>query len=127
MHNKTASANEVTSKLKPNTIAYLMSRFPKVSETFILYEILELERLGMQVEIFPLVHEHENVAHPEAQALVERAHYSRLATPAVLAAQFYWLFRRPAAYLRAWWDSLRGNLGSRKFLIRAAAIVPQAA
>jgi colanic acid/amylovoran biosynthesis glycosyltransferase len=127
MHNKTASANEVTSKGKPNTIAYLMSRFPKVSETFILYEILELERLGMQVEIFPLVHEHENVAHPEAQALVERAHYSRLATPAVLGAQFYWLFRCPAAYLRAWWDSIRGNFGSRKFLIRAAAIVPQAA
>jgi glycosyltransferase involved in cell wall biosynthesis len=127
MHSKTVLAGQAASKRNSNTIAYLMSRFPKVSETFILYEILELERLGMQVEIFPLVHELENVAHPEAQALVDRAHYSRLAAPAVLAAQFYWLFKRPAAYLRTWWQSIRGNLGSRKFLIRAVAIVPQAA
>jgi len=127
MHNETAPASQVIPQQKSHTVAYLMSRFPKVSETFILYEILELERLGMHVEIFPLVHEHESVAHPEAQALVERAHYSRLASPAVLTAQFYWLFRRPAAYVRAWWGSIRGNLGSRKFLLRAAVIVPQAA
>jgi glycosyltransferase involved in cell wall biosynthesis len=109
------------------TVAYLMSRFPKITETFILYEILDLERMGMRVEIFPLIREHESVKHAEAQALVDRAHYSRLASGAVLGAQLYWLTKRPAAYLRAWWRALRGNLGSRKFLIRAAAIVPQAA
>jgi colanic acid/amylovoran biosynthesis glycosyltransferase len=111
----------------PKKIAYLMSRFPKISETFILYEILEIERTGMRVEIFPLVHEHESIAHPEAQALVDRAHYTRLLSLGVLAVQFYWLFRRPRAYLRVWWDALQGNLSSPKFLIRAAAIVPQAA
>ena len=31
---------------RPLRLAYLMSRFPKATETFILYEILELERLG---------------------------------------------------------------------------------
>src|SRR4051795_10791622 len=36
-------------------VAYLMSRFPKITETFILYEILELEQLGMQIEVFPLI------------------------------------------------------------------------
>ena len=109
------------------TIAYVMSRFPKISETFILYEILEIERLGMQVEVFPLVREHEQVAHPEAQAIVDRAHYSRVVSRAVLAAQFYWLLRRPRKYLSAWWHALRGNLRSPKFLIRGVAIVAQSA
>lgn len=81
----------------------------------------------MRVEIFPLVREHENVTHPEAQGLVDRAHYTRLVSPAVVAAQFYWLFSRPRAYLSAWVDALRGNKSSPKFLLRAIAVVPQAA
>ena len=29
-------------------VAYVMSRFPKISETFILFEMLEVERLGVE-------------------------------------------------------------------------------
>src|SRR5262245_19763249 len=108
-------------------VAYLTSRFPKVTETFILYEILELERQGLPVEVFALVHEHEQVVHPEAKAVVERTHYSPFISRAVLDAQAYWLLRRPGAYMRAWWQALRGNMSSRKFLMRALALVPQAA
>jgi glycosyltransferase involved in cell wall biosynthesis len=111
----------------PRTVAYTMSRFPKISETFILYEIVELERLGLRVEVFPLIREHEEVAHPEAAALVERAHYTSLRSWELLSAQLYWLLRRPAAYLAAWRDALWGNRESPKFLSRALAVVPQAA
>jgi hypothetical protein len=33
-------------------IAYILKEFPKISETFILNEILELEHLGFEVTIF---------------------------------------------------------------------------
>jgi glycosyltransferase involved in cell wall biosynthesis len=112
---------------KPRAVAYTMSRFPKVTETFILYEILELERQGVRVEVFPLLRERGPVAHAEAQALVERAHYSHALSRPVLDAQLYWLLRRPGAYLRAWWATLRGNLRSPKFLSRALVVLPQAA
>lgn len=111
----------------PKRVAYLMSRFPKLTETFILYELLELERLGMAVEIFPLIREREALAHPEAAAAVERAHYCRPLAPKVLAAQLYWLLRRPLAYLAAWVAAIVGNLSSPGFLLRALAVVPQAA
>ncbi len=111
----------------PKTIAYLMSRFPKISETFILYEILELERLGLNIEVFPLIRQSEPVMHPEAKAVVARAHYSKVLSIAVLLAQLYWLRTRPRAYLATWWHALRGNWHSRKFLLRALAVVPQAA
>jgi glycosyltransferase involved in cell wall biosynthesis len=108
-------------------IAYVMSRFPKITETFILYEILELERQGMQVEVFPLIREQTQTIHAEAQAIVERAHYTKLLSREVLDAQFYWLLRRPRAYVRAWRDAIRGNRESPKFLSRAIVVVPQAA
>lgn len=108
-------------------IAYIMSRFPKITETFVLYEIVELERRGARVEVFPLVREREGLMHAEAQALAARANHAHPASPAVLAAQGYWLRRRPAAYARAWLRALAGNLRSPKFLLRALAVVPQAA
>ena len=116
-----------TSGVAGKKIAYLMSRFPKISETFILYEILELQRLGMQIEIFPLLRESAPVMHSEARALVERAHYSKLWTKEVLQAQRYWLRRQPAAYAHAWAQAIRGNARSPKSLSRALVVVPQAA
>lgn len=108
-------------------IAYVMSRFPKISETFILYEILELERQGFSVEVFPLVREREQVEHGEARGVVERARYSRPLARNVWAANLFWLLRRPVAYLRAWQKALAGNRGSAPFLLRAVAVVLQAA
>lgn len=105
----------------------MMSRFPKITETFILYEILELERMGVQVEIFPIIRERESAMHAEAAALVERAHYQKALSSRVLLAQFGWLSRRPGAYLRTWWNVVRGNLRSPKFLSRALLVMPQAA
>lgn len=116
-----------TSTVARKKIAYLMSRFPKISETFILYEILELQRLGMQVEIFPLLREKAPVMHAEARTLVEGAHYSSILTKEVLQAQGYWLRRQPAAYLHAWVQAIRGNASSPKALSRALVVVPQAA
>jgi glycosyltransferase involved in cell wall biosynthesis len=104
-----------------------MSRFPQISETFILYEIAELERAGLSIEIFPLMRQREDASHPEAQALAARAHYSRFVSLPVLAAQFHWLRRRPLAYLGVWWQVLRENVSSPGFLARALAVVPQAA
>jgi glycosyltransferase involved in cell wall biosynthesis len=43
-----------TSPTPPHRIAYILKMFPRFSETFILSEILELERSGLDVRIFSL-------------------------------------------------------------------------
>ncbi len=108
-------------------IAYIVSRFPTIAETFILYEILALEQAGLAVEVFSLLRQREKVVHPGAEAIVERAHYGRFFSSATLTAQFYWLSRKPLAYIAGWWRAVFGNLFSPKFLIRALVVVPQAA
>src|SRR5438552_4958097 len=112
---------------RPLRLAYVMSRFPKATETFILNEILELERLGHRVEIFPLVREHELVLQPGAAELGARAQDLRPWSRTVLVAQAHWLRRRPAAYLGAWAGAIRGTIRSPRFLVRALAAVPAGA
>jgi hypothetical protein len=104
-----------------------MSRFPKATETFILNEILELERLGHHVEIFALVREREAVVQPEAARLAEEMHDLRPWSRAVLAAQGYWLARSPRRYLATWARALAGNVRSPRFLVRSLAVVPAGA
>lgn len=108
-------------------VAYIMSRFPKLSETFVLYEILALEQLGIEVEIFPLVRERERVIHREAERLAQVAHHVGVPSWHLVAAQWWWLRRRPRAYLGAWRAALRGNARSARFFVRSLAVVPLAA
>jgi colanic acid/amylovoran biosynthesis glycosyltransferase len=108
------------------TVAHVVSRFPKISETFILNEILELERLGLRVEVFSLLRERAPVRHAEAAALADRCVYGSSVGPLV-HAQLHWLRRRPGAYLRAWWRALRGNASSPKFLARVPMTVASGA
>ncbi len=42
-------------RLNPPKIAYLIKCFPRLSETFILHEVLELERQGVSLRIFSLM------------------------------------------------------------------------
>jgi glycosyltransferase involved in cell wall biosynthesis len=112
---------------RPLRVAYLVSRFPKLSETFVLYEMIELERLGVDVSLFPLIHEREPSVQPGAEPFVERMQVIRPWSRAALAAQWYWARRRPRRLAEAWVGALTGNLRSPKFLSRAVLVVPSAA
>ena len=103
-------------------VAYIMSRFPKITETFVLYEILEMERLGLNVEIYPLLRERQGVMHPEAGPLVERAHYQPFVSLPIIAAQFHFLLRKPRTYLSTLLALLGGTLGSFNFFTGALGI-----
>jgi colanic acid/amylovoran biosynthesis glycosyltransferase len=106
-------------------VAYIMSRFPKLTETFVLYEMLAVEKLGVQVEVYPLLREREATVHPDAQPLVERAHFHPFLSLQILLAQLDFLRRRPAAYFRTWLEVLRGTWGSWNFFIGALGILPK--
>jgi len=51
-------------------IAYLVKRFPRLSETFVLNEILELRRQGIAVALYALTETGERTVHADAAALV---------------------------------------------------------
>ena len=112
---------------EPSRVAVLMSRFPKLSETFILEEVLELARSGVAVEVFPLLRERDAVVHPRAARLDRRVHHLRLVSPEVFGAQLWWLRREPRRYLSVWRRGLAANRRPRGFLRRSLYVIPKAA
>ena len=105
-------------------IAYMMSRFPKITETFILYEMLAAESAGVNVEVFPLRREPAQVMHPEAVAYVKRAHFLPLVSFEILRDNLKLLASRPKLWLRTLFTLVRANLGSRRYLTGALAAFP---
>jgi glycosyltransferase involved in cell wall biosynthesis len=50
-------------------VAYLVKRFPRLSESFVLNEILEIRRQGLDVTVYALMDPHEKLVSPEAEQL----------------------------------------------------------
>jgi glycosyltransferase involved in cell wall biosynthesis len=106
-------------------VAYIMSYFPELTETFILYEILEMVRLGVAVEIYPLMRGHEGVVHAEVETLVERAHFQPLLSWPIIRAQWHFIRRRPRAYFQVLADVLKGTFGNANFFLGALVFFPK--
>ena len=106
-------------------VAYMMSRFPKLTETFILYEMLAVQQQGIQVEVYPLLREREEVVHPEAMQFVSVAHFQPFISWPILRANLFFLGKKPFAYLKTLWDVLRANWGSYNFFTGVIGIFPK--
>ena len=104
-----------------------MSRFPKLSETFVLFEMIALEAEGATVELFPLIRERADVIHPEARDFVDRMRYEVAASPRVVRTNLWWLRTDARRYLRTLVAVVRGTYRSRNFLFGGVAAFPKIA
>src|SRR3990172_10914827 len=91
-------------------VAYIMSAFPALTETFILYEILAMQQLGIAIELYPLRRLKEDVVHPEVAQLSGQVHHQPFISPAVLRAQLHFMRHRPLAYFKVLFEVLKGTL-----------------
>jgi len=107
-------------------VGYIMSRFPKVSETFVLNEMVAVEAHGVPVEVYPLLRERQKTTHPEVSEWVQRAHFRSLLSPGLWAAHLYYLTRRPLTYLGTAAQALWKTAGSRKPFLGALGTFPKA-
>ncbi|MEO8228382.1 MAG: glycosyltransferase family 4 protein [Chloroflexota bacterium] len=109
----------------PLRVAYVMSRFPKLTETFILFEMAAVERQGPEIRLFPLLRERESAMHPEAAPYVARATYLPFLSPAILGSHGYFLRHAPRRYLGTLGAMLRGTWRSPNFLLGGIGIFPK--
>jgi colanic acid/amylovoran biosynthesis glycosyltransferase len=116
---------EQENNLQRLKVAYIMSRFPKLTETFILYEMVAMEKQGVQIEVYPLLREKTEVMHPEAAQYVEAAHFQPFISLEILRANLYYLWRKPGTYLKTLLTVLRKNWGSLRFFTGVLGIFPK--
>jgi colanic acid/amylovoran biosynthesis glycosyltransferase len=111
----------------PAKVGYVVVEFPKVTETFILREMIELRNLGVDVRLFSLktITDYP-VHHQETRIMLERTTYSPfLLSWAVWKANLGFLFRSPGRYLSLWAHLVLGMRRSGSFLLKTVALLPK--
>jgi glycosyltransferase involved in cell wall biosynthesis len=100
-------------------VLYVLKRFPRLSETFVLRELLELEALGDRIVIDSLLPAERGPRHPRLRDLRAPVRYlprhPQLRQPAVARAHLRLALRAPRTWCRLALRARRGG-GLRRFL-----------
>ncbi|MFT7516129.1 MAG: colanic acid/amylovoran biosynthesis glycosyltransferase [Candidatus Omnitrophota bacterium] len=134
---------------QPLRVAYLMSRFPKLTETFILYEMLALKELHTELEIHPLLRARNTsthpegagmlrkflellrkpdtaaVMHPEVSLLMDQVYFSPLLSFSIVGSNLIMACSKPKAYFGTLFTLIRENAGSTNFLLGSLTVFPK--
>jgi colanic acid/amylovoran biosynthesis glycosyltransferase len=93
----------------PPVVLYVASRFPKVTETFVVNEWLALSE-RFQMELAALRRTREPPVHPESRRAMARVRFLDASPAQTVAAHISWIVRRPGVYLSLLASILRGCL-----------------
>ncbi len=97
------------SKIKRIKIAYLLKTFPKISETFILTEIIALERKGIEIQIFSLQRPTDSKFHPAVKDVRSKVIY----IPSFFSKNIFTIFK---AHFDLFFDNTKRYLSAIRFL-----------
>ncbi len=106
-------------------LAYIMSRFPNLSETFILREMIEMEKLGWDIAVYPLILQQQDVVHSAALSFLERANNLPFISASLIKTNIFTFIKHPLLFLSLLAQVGWANRTSLKFLVRALAIFPK--
>lgn len=101
-------------------LGVVVSGFPRISETFILNELRQLQELGLWLRIFALKPGQQEIVHPTARLLQSHTVYVpvKLTSSLVLGALragFRWAVRGPGRFLRILTEFWRSGKKEREF------------
>lgn len=119
--------NETTPQAQPQqpAIAVLMSRFPSVTETFILREMIEMERQGMPVRVVSMIQETPPVLHDAVKPWIPRALFTPFLSAGVIAANARMFARQPFRYGSLLTRLIAGTIAKPLTLLKTLAIFPK--
>ena len=107
-------------------VAYYLNRFPNLTETFILREMLSLRKIGFHIDVFSMFPpEKTPTMHQQVEAMLPYAHYSPYLSSEVLKAQAYFIRKSPRKYARAWLRAVWQAAPDRKDLAKTLLLFPK--
>jgi colanic acid/amylovoran biosynthesis glycosyltransferase len=109
-------------------VAYLLFRFPNLTETFVAEEIRHVQKLGTKVRLFSLLRPRKELVHPVSAELLPLVRYApELYSPSLWWAQLHFLLKTPTKYLGALEALLGEPAPSFSLVIRRLVIFLKAA
>jgi len=106
-------------------IAFLVSRFPSFTQTFILREILGLREIGISASIYSLKNPPKGPSHEDAKALVAQTRYAPYISEKVALSNMKVFVRRPLRYLWIIWFLVSHNYRNPLTLLISLGILPK--
>ena len=108
-------------------LAVVVSEFPKTTETFILRDLMEFRKSGMDLRIYYLApYRKDEILHDFSRPLLASVHHqAMLFCPRVGSAAARTLAQRPAALRGAIADMVRGFRRDPERLAKSLALVPK--
>jgi glycosyltransferase involved in cell wall biosynthesis len=118
-----------TTPAQAQRIAFLVKRFPRLSETFILNEFLELRRQGLPIELLAIMDPNEARSQPEALALAPEVRYLQTGNLwSELPAALRTARRHPWGTVRAaGWTLTRHTRAAARNLVHALVLLDRLA
>lgn len=92
---------QTSSSDQPSQVAYIVLKFPTLSETFIVREIHALRDRGWQIDIYPLWRDDPDQVHPDVPSLLAHVRWTHPLSLAAFLATLTMLVRRPGRSLSA--------------------------
>jgi len=124
-----ATSRGAPSPARRGSIAYVLTAFPRLSETFIASEVHRLEQRGLRLRLFVLKSDDPSEPHPVVRRIAARPDYLPPTTSLSRTPLLRWLAanlpsflpgllrtarRRPVGVARAAWAALRQSLRARR-------------
>lgn len=81
--------------------AYLLLRFPCITETFVAEEMQKIQGTGVQIRLYSLLKPRDKLIHPVSKSLMHLVHYAPgLHQPKLWLAQWHFALRSPTIYFQ---------------------------
>ncbi|MHB1295059.1 MAG: glycosyltransferase [Anaerolineae bacterium] len=110
---------------EPLKVAYMLHRFPHLTETFIMREMYWLRSHAVQLRIFSLVAPRPGPVHEQARELLPYTTYTPYFSWDIVRAHAHYLVRKPLAYVRALGRVVWQTYREPAVLLRALALFPK--
>jgi len=78
----------------------IIDTFPKISETFILREILAIQKKGVDIEVFAFTKPNQNIIHAEVNDVRKVTYFLKSTFSEKIYAHFYWFLKKPFTYMK---------------------------
>jgi colanic acid/amylovoran biosynthesis glycosyltransferase len=105
---------------KAAPMSYIVSRFPKVTETFITNEMVSVAAHELGIQLFTMVRSDEPALHQSAARWVPSLVVGDRGMRPLIGAQLRWMRRRPGRLLGVWGATFWHHLRSPKLLLKTA-------
>lgn len=108
-------------------LAFIVTEFPKTTETFVMRDVMDLHRLGCDVRIFHLTHFNTgDTIHDFARPTLDWAtDYPYLLSGSVIAATWRSLRKQPAVVLKLTRDIITGCRRDPVMMLKSLFILPK--